>query len=136
MKLTCDRWEAPCATYLINALFSHKKNLAKAKKNLSGVKFDTIVITGVSGLAFGIPLAQLMKKHIAICRKGEDGSHSAKAFEATVERKEFGRWIFVDDLVDTGKTKTRVKDKVEDHTDGTATYVGTYLYENHVFEKC
>ena len=133
MKLTFDRWEAPCASYLVNALFDHKKNQAKAVKKLKSVEFDTIVVTGVSGLTFGIPLAQKMKKHIAIVRKDKDGTHSHKSIEATVKRDNFGRWLFVDDLIDSGKTEKRVKAKIKEHTDSNGTYVGSYLFDDHRF---
>lgn len=131
MKLTSDKWDAPCASYLVNGIFEHEKNQAEAIKNLKGVEFDTIVVTGVSGLVFGVPLAQRMKKHIAIIRKDKDGTHSHKSIEATVKRDEFGRWLFVDDLIDTGKTETRVKAKVKEHTDCNSTYVGAYLFDDH-----
>lgn len=131
MKLTFDKWDAPCASYLVNAMFDHEKNLAEAVENLKGAEFDTIVVTGVSGLVFGVPLAQKMKKHIAIVRKDKDGTHSHKSIEATVKRDELGRWLFVDDLIDTGKTEKRVKAKIKEHTDGVAVYIGSYLFENH-----
>lgn len=131
MKLTFDKWDAPCASYLVNAMFDHEKNLAEAVENLKGTEFDTIVVTGVSGLVFGVPLAQKMNKHIAIVRKEQDGTHSHKSIEATVKRDELGRWLFVDDLIDTGKTEKRVKAKIKEHTDGVAVYIGSYLFENH-----
>ena len=132
MKLTThDKYDAPCASYLVNAMFDHEENQMEAINNLKGVEFDTIVVTGVSGLVFGIPLAQRMNKHIAIVRKDKDGTHSHKSIEATVTRAEFGRWLFVDDLIDTGKTEKRVKAKIKEHTDGIAIYIGSYLFDNH-----
>ena len=131
MKLTFDKWDAPCASYLVNAMFDHEENQKEAINNLKDLEFDTIVVTGVSGLVFGVPLAQRMNKHIAIVRKDKDGTHSHKSIEATVTRNDFGRWLFVDDLIDTGKTEKRVKAKIKEHTDGKAIYVGAYLFEDH-----
>lgn len=134
MKPKFDRYDAPCVSYLFNALFNAKRNLSKAKKNLKNVKFDTVVVTGTSGIAFGVPLAHLMKKSIVIVRKDKDGAHSCKSVEATVLGEDVGRWLFVDDLIDTGSTQKRVMKKMEDYSADCGKFVGSYLYEHHEFK--
>lgn len=133
MKLKGNKYRAPCAEYMVNGFFSYTKHLKEATKNIreSGVEFDTIVVTGISGIIFGLPLARKLKKHIVIVRKDDDGAHSTKEVEGTVFPENIGRWLFVDDLIDSGKTKRRVTEKVNSSSNRKATYVGDYLYDRH-----
>lgn len=135
MKKIPDKYEADCVTYLFPAFYNRRENLKKAIATLKTdcATFDTIVCTGVSGVLFASPLALLMKKNLVIIRKNRDGSHSGRKVEANCAEGEVGKWIFVDDLVDSGATRKRVKREMKLWAD-TATYLGDYLYESAYFE--
>ena len=75
-----------------------------------------------------------MNKNLVIVRKGRDGSHSHRKVEANVESKDVGVWLFVDDLVDTGKTLKRVKRSMDEWAGSFSTYGGQYLYEYDEFQ--
>lgn len=106
-----------------------RDNMVEATK---GLKYDTLVGTGLSGSLVVPSLAREMGLHWAIVRKS-DGSHSNNRIEGEIGQ----RWLFVDDVVASGQTKQRVRDVVEEvttdmrhHTE----YVGTYMYEyNEVY---
>jgi adenine/guanine phosphoribosyltransferase-like PRPP-binding protein len=138
-----NKYEAACATYLFPAMYDRRKNLNRAIATLKVdcMEFDTIVCTGVSGVLFASPLALLMGKNLVVVRKQRDASHSSNKIEANCKPKEVGKWLFVDDLVDSGATRTRVIkaiDKWTDTIESTDTvnneYVGDYLYESGSFQ--
>jgi hypoxanthine phosphoribosyltransferase len=57
-------------------------------------------------------------------------SHSAHSYEGALAR----RWVFVDDLIDSGDTYFYVREAVENYClrgEWRTTYVGAYLYNNH-----
>lgn len=92
-----------------------------------GVKYDTLVGTGLSGSLVVPTLARAFNVHWAIVRKN-DGSHSGNSFEGEIGQ----RWLFVDDFIDSGATANRVKDiiAVTARQNGhTTEYVGTYEYQ-------
>lgn len=136
MKKIPDKYAASCVTYLYPAFYNRRENLRKATTTLKTdcATFDTIVCTGVSGVLFASPLALLMKKNLVIVRKNRDGSHSGRKVEANCASDEVGKWIFVDDLVDSGATLKRVKSEMKLWSDA-ATYLGDYLYEMGRFEN-
>jgi hypoxanthine phosphoribosyltransferase len=81
--------------------------MAEAQDELTGVDFDTFVVTGLSGMLVAPLLAQLMGKKFFVLRKPNDGSHHSRHGASWVGS--LGkRWIFLDDMVDTGKTRQRV----------------------------
>lgn len=68
--------------------------------------FDTVVVTGVSGCVVGGLVAQALGVHLAVVRKEDDTStHSYHRVEGFMGH----RWVFLDDLVDTGSTRRHVK---------------------------
>lgn len=73
-------------------------------------EFDSIAVTGTSGLLVGVPAAMRLKKPIVIVRKEEDGSHD---YRTVINAQNMGRRVlFLDDLVATGDTRQRVVDAV------------------------
>jgi len=116
------------SNYLTKVFSDRSKHLKMAREMIrkSGVKFDTIVVSGISGMMFGSPLSLSMRKDIAIVRKGES-THSNHKIEST---KEIGRWIFVDDLICTGETFQRVIKTIQEDTIHSRThrFVGAYIY--------
>ena len=122
--------------YMDNAVLDLSGVIETAHAKLAGVDFDTIVGTGFSG-GIAVPaLALAMEKKFLLIRKeGDDSHHSGRLVG------ELGlRWIFVDDLVSTGRTRRRVMHQVAGSLDWneTTTMVGQYLYQRldgvHEFE--
>jgi len=84
-------------------------------------RFDSIVVTGMSGVVVGVPVALALDKPIAILRKESDDSHSA--FEPWINVRAMGkRALFLDDFVANGDTRRRVEKNAP------ARIVGDYLY--------
>ena len=90
---------------------SRSYGVATAIKNLKDVSFDTVAVRGVSGMTLGSILAHVLKKNLCIIRK-DDGSHSCRELESG--RHFQGRYIIVDDLIDTGKTIKAIIKAIED----------------------
>ena len=129
-----------CAGYLTRAFRSRGEVIDDAVGKLESKDFDTIVVTGVSGLLIGSILAHILDKHLVVVRKDEDVStHSQPGM---VEGILGGRWLFVDDFVSSGETLLRVKRKVQERAndrwwgeeDHETEYVGFYGYVNGKFD--
>lgn len=89
-------------------------------------RFDSIAVTGTSGLMVGAPVAIALGKPLVIVRKQCEDSHSwgHPGIESVGER-----YLFLDDFVAQGDTRARVADAVtKAHPD--AVMSGTYLYGN------
>ncbi|WP_158881951.1 hypothetical protein [Amycolatopsis anabasis] len=116
-----------CALYLEDVLDNEEVLISNARRALGGVDFDTMIGTGLSGSLVVPVIARALGKHWAIVRKPNDGSHSNKPLEGTVG----DRWVFVDDFVESGATRNRVIDVIEDaqeHYRFETEHVGSYLY--------
>jgi orotate phosphoribosyltransferase len=117
-------------TYLTKPIEKPGDLIHDAVKKLYGVEFDGFVGTGVSGAMGASLLAHAMSKKVVIIRKDSDNSHSATKLEGNLPNH--GKWLFVDDLVDTGTTLRRCKKIMEgqhnETFDRSYTYVGMYLY--------
>lgn len=111
------------------AIMDPQGTVTMARKRLKGVDFDTFVVTGDSGLAVGVLLAWKMGKSLVVIRKPGAQCHDWENFYGEIG----SRWLFLDDLVETGDTRTRViKDMskiIRDHEISTV-YVGQYEYAN------
>jgi hypothetical protein len=83
--------------------------VVKARECLRGVRFDTFVGSGLSGTIAATILGRAMRKHFAIVRKSTGDCHSSSMVEGNLGE----RWIFVDDLVSTGRTRARCIEEVE-----------------------
>ena len=93
--------------------------------------FDSVVVTGVSGLVVGAPVALRLRKPLVIIRKKGDDSHSGKHENI----KHIGkRALFLDDFVSGGHTELRVRDAVAAHGDG-ARVAAHYLYRDRLYYK-
>jgi hypothetical protein len=134
-----------CRTgYMKHVYADRRKILHQAGRHLCGVDFDTLVGTGMSGALIIPKLAEAFRCYWAIVRKPGDGSHSCRTVEGSIGR----RWVFVDDLIDSGKTYRRVVEAIAEEVDHHNRYsgvepfvsehVGSYLYQNYgkpYFEK-
>lgn len=102
--------------------------LLRAKEYLEGVEFDTFVGTGISGTVAALRLSRLMDKRYLLVRKPNDGTHSSKSAEGTLGK----RWVFVDDLVASGRTLVRVWNKMKSYNNWEfqSEFAGVFLYGN------
>lgn len=100
-----------CVDYLspVLNLKSRKNSMERAirsiRNNIGVDGFDTIAVRGISGVTFGTLLAHALEKNLCIIRK-KDGSHSSNKIESGQNIQ--GRYIIVDDLVDTGRTVGKI----------------------------
>lgn len=119
--------------YMDDAVFSLAEVINTAKERLGGVDFDTMVGTGFSGGIVIPALALAMGKKFVLIRKETDDSHHGKGRMLG----ELGnKWIFVDDFVSSGKTRTRVIEKVNTAVDCfgervKSEMIGQYMYINY-----
>lgn len=91
------------------------------------LEYDTLVGTGLSGTLAVAELARKLNKHYLVVRKDNDGTHSSLPVEGFLGK----RWLFVDDVVDSGRTFARVWEKVQTityHYEFQSEFAGTFLY--------
>jgi adenine/guanine phosphoribosyltransferase-like PRPP-binding protein len=85
-------------------------------------EFDSIAVTGVSGILVGAPVALALGKPIVIVRKPYDDHHNS---ESVVNQHRAGkRYLFLDDFIGLGRTRERVIEALHDKSK----YAGSYLY--------
>jgi orotate phosphoribosyltransferase len=117
--------------YMDNAVFNLSEVIETAKERLADVDFDTLVGTGFSGGIVIPALALAMGKKFVLIRKETDDSHHGRG-RLLGEIGE--KWIFVDDFVSSGRTRSRVIEKVTDAAevaDQDTEFVGQYMYVNY-----
>jgi adenine/guanine phosphoribosyltransferase-like PRPP-binding protein len=127
MKLT----DSPhCARHLQNGFYNRVENLDRAIATLEKVKFQTIVCTGLSGVIFASPLSIMMNKQLIVIRKESDTKHASfNGIEKNCHADKIGKYVIVDDLIDSGRTIKRIKEIMAGCFEN-ATHVGTYLYDH------
>ncbi|WP_431941642.1 phosphoribosyltransferase [Nocardia grenadensis] len=113
----------------MNSVYDTETAVNEAKEQLEGIEFDTFVGTGLSGSLMIPALAKAFDVDFLMVRKKNDGSHSSYPCEGYLGE----RWIFVDDLISSGRTFDRVARVVRaaaawDHH--RTELVGAYLYES------
>ena len=99
-------------SYMQRALTDVNGIIADIRKATKGVKYDTIVVTGSSGMMVGPILARALRKRLFVVRKKPEfqSSHSRQKFLGSLGH----RWIFVDDFCSSGETFKRVRDGVRE----------------------
>jgi hypothetical protein len=118
------------STYLDTAFSAEARRgmLRQFRKMVREVEFDSIVVTGASGLLIGGLLAHLTKKGIIIVRKRNEGAHSSNRVEGWIHSSKL---VFVDDFIDTGATFKRVDKELTDKAEEREwkwKWVGTFLW--------
>ena len=87
-------------------------------------KFDSIVVTGMSGALVGSPVSLALHKPLVVVRKYGDRHHSD---EQIINEHHLGqRFLFLDDFIAGGDTHRRVIEILQ-HT--RAREFGLYLYD-------
>lgn len=109
---------------------SREEAIDLARDAKERIKFDTLAVTGVSGVVMGGLIAHALDVNLLIIRKPGDRTHST----CLVEGHLGARWAFLDDFVELGATRKRVRATVRrlaSYRDITTTFVGSVLYESH-----
>ena len=90
-------------------------------------EIDALVGTGLSG-AMAVPLiAHALGKRMCVVRKEDDvGTHSCSRFEGNMQAGD--RWLFVDDLIDSGASFVRVHTAIRKRYRGQFEFAGVSLY--------
>ena len=92
-------------------------------------EFDAVVGCGMSGaMAASIVACNLGLRFCVVRKKQDRNTHSCTRFEGNM--REGDRWIFLDDLIDSGKTFKFVYDMMQNQTNCVYKFVGAYLYSN------
>lgn len=112
--------------YLSPVLTDLKRVVRRLLPFVRKVAPDSLVVTGVSGLLVGpaIVTARRSKRslNLVIVRKSWDGSHSRYKEEYV---RPLGRWLFVDDLIESGATVRLVDQRLA----GQGTPAGGLFYQ-------
>lgn len=100
-----------------------------ALTNLKNIEFDAVVVCGASSMVVGIPVAHILDKDVILVRKKKDDSHSTMVVEGVRP----GRYVFIDDLISSGRTLTWVIKAMKAHCEysecvGMAFYLHSKLY--------
>ena len=116
------------ASYLMKPIYEQDELLVDARKYIKQFEpYDAIVGIGLSG-ALAVPLiAYKLKKRFCIIRKKQHSSHSSETLEGNMLDED--NWVFVDDLINSGRTVTRVCHHMREYSK----CIGVYLYyENEI----
>ena len=88
-----------------------KKVRKKVKTLMDQTGVDTLVFTGVSGMAVGFPITRSLKLRPVVVRKTTRGVHGYHKVE--IDGAPTGKFIIIDDCIDTGKTIRRILKEIE-----------------------
>lgn len=98
------------------------ENIKKLQKKH---EFKQIVCTGISGQSIAWPVGYLTGIPVAVVRRKNEESHGSRVENFDPNLK----FIILDDMVDTGKTLTRVLDYISNYHRGVdLDCVGVYCY--------
>lgn len=79
-------------------------------------EFDAIIVTGVSGLSVGAPLALRLKKRLLVLRKEDENCHDQPGnLVGSADLDTHQRVLFVDDLISSGATLRKCRQAVEQY---------------------
>jgi adenine/guanine phosphoribosyltransferase-like PRPP-binding protein len=117
-------------SYFSKALtYSNRKLLSEFGAGVSGVSFDTIVGTGLSGTVYVSRVAPILGKRFAIVRKADDQStHSLHRVEGSVGLE----YTIADDFMCSGRTVRHVIEQMHQSYPW-AKFMGVWCYESRTF---
>jgi orotate phosphoribosyltransferase len=93
-------------------------------------EFDSIVVTGVSGLVVGSPVALALGKSLVIVRKMTEDCHDGNQVVNAANIGE--RALFLDDFVSEGNTRRKVQDAISTTE---ARLYGEYMYRDERYYR-
>lgn len=95
------------ATYFSEALNLQTRTevVTRAVRVLSEYDFDTIAVTGVSGLVVGPILAHLMQKQLFVLRKDNESAHTMAMHSGLLPEE---KYVIVDDFIESGRTVFKI----------------------------
>lgn len=102
----CWQMRACCDTGTRN------RAIRRAVSALRHEDFDSILVSGTSGLVFGGILAHRLRKNLVVVRKRDDITHSIYDVESGTPTPR--RAVFVDDVVESGTTLAHVLAKARE----------------------
>lgn len=119
-----------------------KRSADKILEIAAEKKIDFIAITGMSGAAIGFSVSILTKIPIALVRKSDDDTHSWYSIDVPQSaeghddfrehlrnKKARKNYLILDDLIENGKTVSRVYNKVRRSMNNTSC-LGIVLYND------
>jgi len=124
----------------MHAEYLHAINVNKRKRSVDfvleeiktkGIEFDTIAVRGFSGTSVGSMVAYLLDKPLCYIRKKEELCCSCNRVEFD-DNDKIGRFLIIDDLIDSGNTATQIIKSVMEH-DSEAECVGSVLYRTRYY---
>lgn len=126
-------------SYLFKALEPKERKLTveRAVETLRDVQFDAFVGTGLSGAVIGGIVAAAMDKPLVLIRKPHDQGYG-KTHGQEIEGRDYTglykRFLFIDDLIDSGDTLRRVQKVVAEKFVPGSTVIGHYLFNRDRLE--
>lgn len=118
--------------YLKKAL--HPKDVKQTVTKLinkihsSNVEFDSIAVTGMSGVLIGSIISYKVNKPLILVRKRSDKSHSGYELEGNLGSE---KYIIIDDTIDEGKTVNNIHKSIKKHTNSICSAI--FLYEHSFY---
>ncbi len=112
------------------------RSLRVIEKSIASVihEFDAIVVSGLSGVIPGAIIASKYNKQLVVVRKEDDVTHGTIT-EGREYFKEGTPYIVLDDFVSSGKTMTRILNKMLDQGYGMPRYLVLYRGPWHTFNS-
>jgi hypothetical protein len=119
-------------SYFSKALtYSNRRLLSEFRAEMSGVSYDTVVGTGLSGTVYVSRVAPVLGKSFAIVRKADDQStHSCYRVEGSVGLE----YIIADDFMCTGRTVRHAIEQMHENYPWSK-FVGVWCYESRRFKS-
>lgn len=105
--------------------------IEEAGRRLRKIRFEIIVVRGVSGLAFGAMLAYRLNKGLLVVRKKGASTHSPYILEGNMPENSKERCIIVDDIISSGNTIKAIFEA----TEYKLPLAGVYLYLSRYYHK-
>ena len=116
--------------YLKDSFVYHTLIVDTLVSVLSKVDFDTIVCTGVSGLAVVPAVAYKLRKPFTIVRNDES-AHSTEKVEGYIS---FKKYVIVDDFVESGETVDSIIDRARNYSRKVTSLIGVFTYKRQYFD--
>jgi adenine/guanine phosphoribosyltransferase-like PRPP-binding protein len=88
---------------------------------------EYIVMTGLSGMLVGAPVAMILGKQMVVVRKTRDSKHSATTVE-NIPTSGTMKYVILDDFICSGKTLETIQKKLKKNTKAQLVNMGVITY--------